>query len=61
MEEPICHIEISKEEEFIVAKLQSEWGGIREFRSLSFEGTLKMLINELQAELEQSQNSSMME
>ncbi len=61
MEEPICHIEISKEDEFVIAKLQSEWGGIREFKSLTFEGTLKMLVNELQAELEQSQNSSMME
>ncbi len=61
MEEPICHIEISKEDEFVIAKLQSEWGGIREFRSLTFEGTLKMLVNELQAELEQSHNSSMME
>ncbi|MFO8050783.1 MAG: hypothetical protein R6V01_03695 [Thermoplasmatota archaeon] len=52
MEEPICHIEISKEEDEIVAKLQSDLGGIREFRSFTFEQTLKMVVNELQEELE---------
>ena len=52
MEEPICHIEISQEEDEIVAKLQSDLGGIREFRSLTFERVLKMVVNELQEELE---------
>ena len=52
MEEPICHIEISRDEDYIVARLQSDLGGIREFRSISYEGTLKMVINELQEELE---------
>ena len=52
MEEPICHIEISKDEEEIVAKLQSDLGGIREFRSFTFEHILKLVVNELQEELE---------
>lgn len=52
MEEPICHIEISMEDDEIVAKLQSDLGGIREFRSLTFEQVLKMIVNELQEELE---------
>jgi hypothetical protein len=52
MEEPICHIEISKEEDEIVAKLQSDLGGIREFRSLTFEQILKLIVNELQEELD---------
>jgi hypothetical protein len=52
MEEPICHIEISQEDDEIVAKLQSDLGGIREFRSLTFEQVLKMVVNELQEELE---------
>lgn len=61
MEEPICHIEIKTEGELKIARLQSDWGGIREFKSLSFEELLKMLVNELSAELEQSQNNPMME
>lgn len=52
MEEPICHIEISRDEEEIVAKLQSDLGGIREFRSYTFEQILKLVVNELQEELE---------
>ncbi|MEA3559316.1 MAG: hypothetical protein U9R75_08695 [Candidatus Thermoplasmatota archaeon] len=59
MEEPICHIEISQEEDEIVAKLQSDLGGIREFRSFSFEQTLKMVVNELQEELEFSHQPPM--
>ena len=60
MEEPICHIEISREDDYVVAKLQSDLGGIREFRALTFEETLKMLINEVQEEFEFS-NSPMIE
>ena len=52
MEEPICHIEISMDDEEIVAKLQSDLGGIREFRSYTFEHVLKLIVNELQEELE---------
>ncbi|HHD15510.1 MAG TPA: hypothetical protein ENK47_02260 [Euryarchaeota archaeon] len=52
MEEPICHIEISQEDDEIVAKLQSDLGGIREFRSFTFEQVLKLIVNELQEELE---------
>jgi hypothetical protein len=59
MEEPICHIEISKDEEEIVAKLQSELGGIREFRSLTFEHILKLVVNELQEELEFNTDTEM--
>ncbi len=52
MDEPICHIEISREEDEIVAMLQSDLGGIREFRAHSFEHLLKLIVNELQEELE---------
>jgi len=58
MEEPICHIEITKEDDEIVARLQSDLGGIREFRSQTFEETLKMVVNELQEELEFSTPSA---
>jgi hypothetical protein len=40
------------DEEEIVAKLQSDLGGIREFRSMTFEQILKLVVNELQEELE---------
>ncbi|MDG6223988.1 MAG: hypothetical protein QCI82_00570 [Candidatus Thermoplasmatota archaeon] len=52
MEEEICHIEISKEDREIVARLESDLGGIREFRSYTFEELLKIIINELQEEFE---------
>lgn len=52
LEEAICHIEISQDDEEIVAKLQSDLGGIREFRSMTFEQILKLVVNELQEELE---------
>ncbi len=40
------------EDDEIVAKLQSDLGGIREFRSLTYEQVLKLVVNELQEELE---------
>jgi hypothetical protein len=52
VEEEICHIEVIKEDEEIVAKLESDLGGIREFRAFTYEELLKMLINELQEEFD---------
>ena len=40
------------EDDEIVAKLQSDLGGIREFRSMTYEQVLKLVVNELQEELE---------
>jgi hypothetical protein len=58
VEEEICHIEIIKEDEEIVAKLESDLGGIREFRAFTYEELLKMLINELQEEFDFSSSPS---
>lgn len=58
MEEEICHIEISKEDREIVAKLESDLGGIREFRAYNYEDLLKMVINELQEEFDFSSGPS---
>jgi hypothetical protein len=52
VEEEICHIEISKDDKEIVAKLESDLGGIREFRAYTYENLLKMVINELQEEFD---------
>ena len=50
MEEPLCHIEISEESTEIVAKVQSDLGGLREFRSNTLEEVLRLITIELQEE-----------
>jgi hypothetical protein len=50
MEEPLCHIEISEEQSEIVAKVQSDLGGLREFRSNTLEEVLRLITIELQEE-----------
>ena len=50
MEEALCHIEISEDDSEIVAKVQSDLGGLREFRSDTLEEILRLIIIELQEE-----------
>ena len=52
MEEPLCHIEISEDKNDIVAKVQSELGGLREFRAYTLEDVLRMVTIELQEEFD---------
>jgi hypothetical protein len=54
MEEALCHIEISEEENEIIAKVQSELGGLREFRSHRLEDVLRLITIELQEEFDSS-------
>jgi len=54
MEEALCHIEISEDGSEIVAKVQSELGGLREFRSTTLEEVLRMITIELQEEFDAS-------
>ena len=54
MEEALCHIEISEDETEIVAKVQSELGGLREFRAGTLEDVLRMITIELQDEFSAS-------
>ena len=56
MEEALCHIEISEEDSEIVAKVQSELGGLREFRSNTLEDVLRLIIIELQEEFDATLN-----
>jgi hypothetical protein len=56
MEEALCHIEISEDDTEIVAKVQSELGGLREFRALKLEDVLRMITIELQDEFSASLN-----
>ena len=52
MEEVLCSIEIIKENNDFVAKIQSDLGGIREYRSAYFEDVLDQLVIDLQEEFE---------
>ncbi len=50
MQELICNIEFSKEDEDFVAKLRTDIGGLREFRNAAFEEVLNEVMLELEEE-----------
>ena len=52
MEESICRIELEIDDTTYIAKVQTDMGGPREYRSTPFDGLLNQLLNELQAEFE---------
>jgi len=52
VEESLVTIEIYREDEDIVSKVQSDLGGIREYRGSNYENMLKELINDLLEEFE---------
>ena len=52
MEEVLCNVELGKENNDFVVKIQSDLGGVREYRSMSFEEVLEQLMQDLQEEFE---------
>ena len=52
MEELLCSIDILKSANSYLAKVQSELGGLREYRSPSFEEVLEQVIIDIQEEFE---------
>jgi hypothetical protein len=52
MDESICNIQISKDSNVFLVKVQTEVGGLREYKSKSFEELLQQLIIDLQEEFE---------
>ncbi len=52
MEENLCNIELLKDNSSFLAKVQSELGGQREYRSANFEEILEQLVQDLQDEFE---------
>ncbi len=52
MEESLCHIEFLKKASTYLARVQSELGGLREYRSNTFEEVLEQVIIDLQEEFE---------
>lgn len=52
MEESLCTVAFLKDSEMFIAKVQSDLGGVREYRSNSFEEVLEQVIIDLQEEFE---------
>jgi len=52
MEEVLCNVELIKENNDYVAKIQSDLGGLREYRSVNFEEVLEQMTMDLQEEFE---------
>jgi hypothetical protein len=52
MDEPICHIEISKEGMTMLARIQTDLGGVREFRDENLEVVLRQVSVDLQEEFD---------
>ena len=51
-EELLCNVEISKEDDVFIARIQSDLGGIRDCSSNDFEDVIERLAIELQDEFE---------
>ena len=52
MEEVLCNIAITKDNNTFVAKIQSDIGGMREYKSSNFEEVLEQMTMDLQEEFE---------
>lgn len=51
-EEVLCNVEIAKDNRTFIIKIQSDFGGVREYRSKDFEEVLEQLMQDLQEEFE---------
>jgi hypothetical protein len=54
MQEILCNVEFLKGPKTYIAKVQSDLGGLREYRSESFEEVLEQVIIDIQEEFESS-------
>ncbi len=54
MEESLVNVEFLKSSSTFIARVQSELGGLREYRSSTFEEVLEQVIIDLQEEFEGS-------
>lgn len=52
MEESLCNIQIMRESSSFVVKIQTELGGIREYKSKNFEGVLQQMLTDIQEEFD---------
>ncbi len=54
VEESLCNVEFLKSSSTYIARVQSELGGVREYRSSTFEEVLEQIIIDLQEVFESS-------
>ena len=52
MEDALCHIEISRRKTLVHAKVQTDLGGLREYKSTSLDDLLRQVVFDLQEEFE---------
>ncbi|UCH89702.1 MAG: hypothetical protein JSV49_03370 [Thermoplasmata archaeon] len=52
MEEALCHIELTDEGGEYLAKVQTDLGGLREYRHADLEEVLRQVVIDLQEEFE---------
>ena len=52
MEEELAAVEVVRENDGYIAKVQSDLGGVREYRGRTFEEVLEQVIIDLQEEFE---------
>ena len=52
MEEILCNVEIVKDNNNFIARIQSDLGGLREYKSSNFEEVLEQMTMDLQEEFE---------
>ena len=52
MEEVLCNVELVKENKNFVVRIQSDLGGVREYKSEQFEEVLEQLVQDIQEEFE---------
>ena len=52
MEEILCNVEIVKDNNNFIARIQSDIGGMREYKSANFEEVLEQMTMDLQEEFE---------
>ncbi|MDC7950517.1 hypothetical protein PAA26_00150 [Methanomassiliicoccaceae archaeon COG_1] len=52
MEDSLCNIELFKDNDDFIVRIQSDMGGKREFKSANFEDLLSQISNELQEEFD---------
>ena len=52
MEEILCNVELVKENNDFVVRIQSDLGGVREDKSMNFEEVLDQMVQDLQEEFE---------
>ncbi len=52
MEEVLCNVELVKDNNNFIARIQSDFGGMREYESTNFEEVLEQMTMDLQEEFD---------